>query len=231
VIRLGERLAMDIHKPKPWHGVREFLKEYVIIVVGVLTALGAEQTVEWLHTQKELSETREALHDEVSANAASIRFALQEDRCYLAAMDLYAAWARGGPKPPPIMEAVHFPGFRASVWDEVKSGAVLHMPMEERLAYARFYGDGVNLLTLVEQDRALAGEITHATAAGDLDREDAKALLRAVSVKNFLRIKIQTGTGMLQEAVTLGAKPKPRGAEARGYLSTLCGMVGVPVTD
>ena len=27
---------MDIHKPKPWHGVREFLKEYVIIVVGVL---------------------------------------------------------------------------------------------------------------------------------------------------------------------------------------------------
>ena len=40
---------MDIHKPKPWHGVREFLKEYVIIVVGVLTALGAEQGVEWLH--------------------------------------------------------------------------------------------------------------------------------------------------------------------------------------
>ena len=29
---------MDIHKPKPWHGMREFLKEYVIIVVGVLTA-------------------------------------------------------------------------------------------------------------------------------------------------------------------------------------------------
>lgn len=32
---------MDIHKPKPWHGVREFLKEYLIIVVGVLTALAA----------------------------------------------------------------------------------------------------------------------------------------------------------------------------------------------
>ena len=40
---------MDLHKPKPWHNVREFLKEYVIIVVGVLTALGAEQGVEWLH--------------------------------------------------------------------------------------------------------------------------------------------------------------------------------------
>jgi len=40
---------MDVHKPKPWHGFREFLKEYLIIVVGVLTALGGEQAVEALH--------------------------------------------------------------------------------------------------------------------------------------------------------------------------------------
>lgn len=40
---------MDIHKPKPWHGLREFVKEYLIIVVGVLTALAGEQAVEWLH--------------------------------------------------------------------------------------------------------------------------------------------------------------------------------------
>jgi hypothetical protein len=31
---------MDIHKPKSWHGFREFLKEYAIVVVGVLTAPG-----------------------------------------------------------------------------------------------------------------------------------------------------------------------------------------------
>jgi hypothetical protein len=222
---------MDIHKPKPWHGVREFLKEYVIIVVGVLTALGAEQVVEALHTRAELAEARAALHEEVSANAGYIRYALQEDRCFLGAMDPYAAWARGGPKPPPIMEAVHFPGFRASVWDEVKSGAVAHMPLKERLGYAEFYGDGANLLTLVAQDRALAGEITHATASGGLDREDAKALLKAVAVKNFLRIKIGAGRGMLQEAAKLGAQPKPRGAQSQGALETLCRMVGMPVTD
>lgn len=43
---------MDIHKPKPWRGLREFLKEYAIIVIGVLTALGAEQAVDamrWAH--------------------------------------------------------------------------------------------------------------------------------------------------------------------------------------
>src|SRR5665213_4185862 len=40
---------MDIHKPKPWHGGPEFLKEIGTIVIGVLIALGAEQGVEWLH--------------------------------------------------------------------------------------------------------------------------------------------------------------------------------------
>jgi hypothetical protein len=52
---------MDIHKPKPWHGLREFLKEYVIIVVGVLTALGAEQAVEWLHWRHEVHVARDAI--------------------------------------------------------------------------------------------------------------------------------------------------------------------------
>ena len=52
---------MDIHKPKPWHGVRGFLKEYVIIVVGVLTALAAEQGVEWLHWRHVAAQVQERL--------------------------------------------------------------------------------------------------------------------------------------------------------------------------
>ncbi len=50
---------MDIHKPKPWHGVREFLKEYVIIVVSVLTALALEQVAEWFHW-RHMAEQHEA---------------------------------------------------------------------------------------------------------------------------------------------------------------------------
>jgi hypothetical protein len=40
---------MEIHKPKPWHGWREFLKEIGTIVIGVLLALGGEQLIERLH--------------------------------------------------------------------------------------------------------------------------------------------------------------------------------------
>jgi hypothetical protein len=54
---------MDIHKPKSWRGWREFLKEYLIIVVGVLTALGAEQAVEWLHWRQLAAGTEADLAD------------------------------------------------------------------------------------------------------------------------------------------------------------------------
>jgi hypothetical protein len=52
---------MDIHKPKPWHGWPELLKEVGTIVIGVLIALGAEQSVEWLHWRHEVHVAREAI--------------------------------------------------------------------------------------------------------------------------------------------------------------------------
>jgi hypothetical protein len=59
---------MDIHKPKRWHGLREFLKEYVIIVVGVLTALGAEQAASAMHDRTIANEARESVRAEVREN-------------------------------------------------------------------------------------------------------------------------------------------------------------------
>ena len=67
---------MDIHKPKPWHGWRELLKEIGTIVIGVLVAIAFEQTVEWLHWRHKLAD----------ANAA-VRFELHDD-------DLPQAYAR-----------------------------------------------------------------------------------------------------------------------------------------
>jgi hypothetical protein len=64
---------MDIHKPKPWHGVQEFLKEYLIIVVGVLTALGAEAVVQNLHERRLSAEARDAVRAEVITDITRIQ--------------------------------------------------------------------------------------------------------------------------------------------------------------
>jgi hypothetical protein len=63
-----EELRMEIHKPKPVHNWRGFLKEYVIIVLGVATALAAEQAVEWLHWHNEVATARSTLMAEIAAN-------------------------------------------------------------------------------------------------------------------------------------------------------------------
>lgn len=59
---------MDIHRPKPWHGWRELLKEVGTIVIGVLIAIAFEQTVEWLHWRHKLADAEAAvrieLHDD-----------------------------------------------------------------------------------------------------------------------------------------------------------------------
>jgi hypothetical protein len=64
---------MDIHKPTPWHGVREFLKEYAIIVVGVLTALAAEAGVQALHERRLSAEARDAVRAEINLDLANMR--------------------------------------------------------------------------------------------------------------------------------------------------------------
>ena len=59
---------MDIHKPKPWHGIRDFLKEIGTIVIGVLIALAGEQTVEALTWRHKVAGAETALRHELAVN-------------------------------------------------------------------------------------------------------------------------------------------------------------------
>lgn len=59
---------VEIHKPKPVHNWREFFGEIGIIVIGVLIAIGAEQTIEALHWQHKAGDAAEAIKHEMFAN-------------------------------------------------------------------------------------------------------------------------------------------------------------------
>ena len=72
---------MDIHRPKPWHGLREFLREYAVIVVGVLTALALEQAVEALREHKLAEEAREAIHAEMQVDLNRVTYRLNQQAC------------------------------------------------------------------------------------------------------------------------------------------------------
>src|ERR1700760_641614 len=95
---------MDIHKPKPIRNWREFLKEYAIIVIGVLTALAAEQAVEWVHWRAQVTEAREVVATELASNLVVAVTRLRSGSCTERRLDELAlildAGAKNGSLPP-----------------------------------------------------------------------------------------------------------------------------------
>jgi hypothetical protein len=143
---------MDIHKPKPWHGVREFLKEYAIIVVGVLTALGGEQVVENLHWQEKVRRAEEAEKPELQALyfAAYERnrtYPCREQRIDQLKAALLAAQGEWTPLPPmkilgrDVALATVSRGWRDQVWRSVVAdGTASHLPSAREQLYADVMG-------------------------------------------------------------------------------------------
>jgi len=127
---------MDIHKPKPWHGLREFLKEYAIIVLGVLTALGAEQAAEAINeahraraaeirVRQEAARTM-ALAEERAATTPCVAAEVAKVRTFLTAAD------GALPDVPPLRTPPFRPSFTAE-WDSaLATGLHEHFDGRER---------------------------------------------------------------------------------------------------
>lgn len=217
--------GMDIHKPKPWRSIREFLKEYLIIVVGVLTALGAEQAVEWVHVRADVREAREALHDELATNAMIATWSIQEDRCLAKSLDQYVTWAKGGPRPPTFRGG--FPPFNSATWEEVRSGAVAHMPLRERLALAQFYDEIANQRSVLEYERNAYRPLIALSEHETLDAATAQRLLEVVAeARLFGRVRSGNSQSLIAHAKQLGAEPKPLPPYVVKRLALQCGATG-----
>ena len=151
---------MDIHKPKPFHGWREFLKEYGIIVLGVLTALAFEQVVEMIHNHSLAEDTRRNVHAEIVADLGLLQRRESVEPCvtrrleevrdlidHPAASDV-PIWIGHPPR-----YAMHDNQFRAAA----QAGHVTLLPPDEQAAYAKLYSyfDEYNAAE-VEEQKALA---------------------------------------------------------------------------
>jgi hypothetical protein len=135
---------VEIHKPKPWHGFREFLKEYLIIVVGVLTALGGEQAVETVHRHNEIREARSALDAELGFDLSALDLVVQQKDCALRRLDEIGRWAEAmeAGRPLALSGPIGRPSnsvFRTSVWRTATGGGVAQMPFDQRLKYGQLY--------------------------------------------------------------------------------------------
>ena len=136
---------MDIHKPKPWHSLREFLKEYGIIVLGVLTALGFEQAVEAVHRHEIAEKARRDVREEAAINLAFLKARLRESPCIAQRLDeigtlLQQTGAQPlGPRPIWVGRPLQLPAFTER-WRAVTSSARTELfPSAEQGGFDNLY--------------------------------------------------------------------------------------------
>jgi hypothetical protein len=94
---------MEIHRPKAAHSWREFFTEIGTIVIGIVIALGLEQSVEALHEHGLAREAREAINAEMQVDVDRIAAHQAVQPCIDKRINqitgLLAVWAGGQPPP------------------------------------------------------------------------------------------------------------------------------------
>jgi hypothetical protein len=151
--------------PKLFHGWREFAKEIIIIVIGVLIALGFEQAVEYFHWQHKVAEGEERLRSEVGLAYTFAAEDIAAKPCVLAQIGaLREALARSGPELKPVPR-----------YSEGRRDFVLSVP--DRFAVTAVWeglaGDG----TAAHMDKTLQGQLgTVYTQLALINQEKAASL-------------------------------------------------------
>jgi hypothetical protein len=142
-------MAMEIHKPKAAHSVREFLIEIGTIVIGILIALGLETLLEAAHEHELVEHARADLRQELTRNRRALTGTTAQQRSAIAALDVYVSHAKdrltgraanfaSGPT-----LAIDFRPMNAAGWEAtVATQALAHMPYGEAQDLARAYSGG-----------------------------------------------------------------------------------------
>ena len=137
---------MDVHKPKPIHNWRDFVKEVGIIVLGVSIALAAEQGVEWWHWRSEVAVAREALHEEIISNnrrfyARRVAIAPCLDRQFAQVEAILAGLEAGRrPEKPTTLQPASNASISDGEWQSQRASQVLtHFPHAELDMMNRYY--------------------------------------------------------------------------------------------
>jgi hypothetical protein len=156
---------LDVHPPhNPTHTWKDFFIHIATIVIGLLIAIGLEQTVEYIHHRHQVQELREALKHEreenrkiFAANVVCFRYdraILKNNLRILLYLQQHPATPEeklpGSPVWRQILEPVLDPAYR----NAQQSQTLSMLPQKECEALSKFYGE----LTSADQSALAAAE-------------------------------------------------------------------------
>lgn len=223
---------MEIHRPKPFHGWREFAKEIGVIVIGIAIAIGGEQVIERLNRHAEVAEARKALRAEIAQNAGIALINVEEERCHAGLWDKVVGVLNGGQLPPGAGEIKGgLLSQVSSTWDVVKVGAAAHMPFKERVAYSQFYDALEATRYLVERERDATMQTIGLAARTAVTPTDMQRGLEDIGQLRLLgELRGGQSAYIVRVAKGMGVEPAPMPAAASAFLKPLCAAAGMAPT-
>jgi hypothetical protein len=180
---------LDVHPPHhPTHTWKDFFIHIATITVGLLIAVGIEQTVEYLHHRHQLEEVRAQLAEERETD----RQILETDKEMFRQMDAELATdlalleRRAAGDKPPLAGKLHYKWFgvaiRDGAWQSAKQSSAISLMSEPELAvYSYRYFDfassmQASLVLFPTLEEAAA--IVRGTPSGEFSADDLRDLIR-----------------------------------------------------
>lgn len=160
---------MEIHKVKPIHTWRDFLKELGTIVLGIIIAISLEHLVQSWNWDHEVKLARQALTAEISANNLNIlAFRVAAAPCvdrHISQVDaiLTALEAGAGPEKIAFSPVRRSPSslMRDSEWQAERASQVLtHFPRSELALMSRYYAQLDDFKSWMTQETSAWSELS-----------------------------------------------------------------------
>lgn len=234
---------MEIHKPKPVHSWRDFIKEVGTIVLGVCIALGAEQTVEWYHWHNKVVEARAVIATELASSVGNAVERMMVERCGERRLDALEQILDGASRTgqlPPVGDIGMMPlrQWTSGSWDGVlASQTATHFPRQQLANLAIIYGFVRKADAFAEPEVAAWTELSGMSGPGRRLDPVAEDRLRAAlgRARYYNRTRAELGEAMLslmknqdiifsnEDLAIMDAGKKRIGGQNNRYL---CGSIG-----
>ena len=159
---------LDVHVPHPTHTWKDFFIHIATITVGLLIAIGLEQTVEALHHRHQRRELEQQLHDEAQRNLDLVHVNITHLKATHAWIDSAIVALNAAPVTDGRIKRSALPplgNYDGSIWTPSRtvwavakaSGTVALLPEDKAQVYARVDFEGEQLQTgEVEMGRTTA---------------------------------------------------------------------------
>jgi hypothetical protein len=169
---------------------RDFFVHITTIVIGLLIAIGLEQSVEYVHHRHQLQEARRELSKEVDDNLRIVEFNIESTRKASLALDADIAILRAQqtlrtPVPKKLDYTWEPWDTRDGTWQAAKqSGSLSLMPHDELRRYSHLYAvlaAFMEALPAFGTRMEVAGAIARRAPDGNLSSRDIEELISATS--------------------------------------------------